>query len=320
LTGVASEDLRRAFGVGFVSEVVLPALPVADQAPTDPTRVVLADPAQLDAAWPEHEAVRVVQEGEPGSPLERSADRHGTAGWRLRAGGFGEAIISADGRRVTAARGDATPERFERLLVGRVLPWTALVRGLEIFHAAAVTLDQGAVLLVGPSGVGKTSLAVQLTLAGAAFLTDDVLAVDRDGDGRLRAHPGARLAGLRAAERDRLSTGDRSALGALRELDDKSWATLPASGTAGGVPFRAICFITRPTDPDPTEPELEPLAQPSAEPLLASTFVTSVRTPARLANLLDVCADLATSVPWYRVRVTPGRDARSLAGLLADAV
>jgi hypothetical protein len=305
---VAEPDLRRAFGVGFVSELALPALPAAVSEPSDPTRITLAQPAELDAAWPAHEAVRV----------QRSADRHDEAGWRLRAGGFGEAIITADGRGIVAARGNATPERFERLMIGRVLPWTALVRGLEIFHAAAVTLDGGAVVLIGPSGAGKTSLAVRLALAGGGFLTDDVLAVDRDSDGGLRAHPGARLAGLRGAERERLTAGELAALGSLRELDDKAWATLPAA--TGPAPVRAICFVTRPTDSDPAGPELERLAQPSAEPLLASTFVTSVRTPARLANLLDVCAALAVSIPWYRVRVRPGRDARALAGTLRDAL
>jgi hypothetical protein len=315
---MAAQDLRRAFGVGFVSELALPALPADGQAPADPTRIVLAEPAELAAAWPAHGAVRVLQEGEPDSPLARSADRHDEAGWRLRAGGFGEAIISADGRTVAAARGEATPERFERLLIGRVLPWTALVRGLEIFHAAAVTLDGGAVLLIGPSGAGKTSLAVQLALAGGGFLTDDVLAVDRDRTGALRAHPGARLAGLRPTERDRLGDDDRSALGPLRELDDKAWATLPAAD--GPSALRAICFVTRPAGSEPAGAELERLTQPSAEPLLASTFVTSVRTPARLANLLDVCADLAATVPWYRVRVRPGRDARALAGALRGAL
>jgi hypothetical protein len=81
--------------------------------------------------------------------------------------------------------------------------------------------------------------------------------------------------------------------------------------------LRAICFVTRPRD---AGPEIERMTEPSAEPLLASTFVTSVRTAARLANLLDVCADLAATVPWYRVRVRPGRDARSLAAVIAASV
>jgi hypothetical protein len=307
-------DLRRAFGVDFASALALPALPAVVDPPADPTRIALGTPAELQAAWPAQGATRVVQEGDPGSPLERTGDRHDTAGWRLRARGYGEAIISADGRAVTAARGEATAERFERLLVGRVLPWTALVRGLEVFHAAAVSLDGGAVLLIGPSGAGKTSLAVQLVLAGAGFVTDDVLAVDRDAGGALRAHPGARLAGLRASEQARLQAGERTALGPLRTLDDKAWATLPAA--AGPIPVRAVCFVTRPLDSDPSLPAVQRLREPTAQPLMASTFVTSVQTPARLANLLEVCADLAATVPQYRVRVQPDRDARSLAELL----
>jgi hypothetical protein len=308
-------DLRRAFGVGFVSDLALPALPAATDPLLDPTRITLATPSELEAAWPAQGATRVVQEGEPGSPLERTGDHHETAGWRLRARGYGEAIIAPDGRTVAAAPSGATPGRFERLLIGRVLPWTALVRGMEVFHAAAVSVDGGAVLLIGPSGAGKTSLAVQLVLAGAGFLTDDVLAVDRDAGGALRAHPGARGAGLRASEQARLQARERTALGPLRALDDKAWATLPAA--VGPFAVRAVCFVTRPPDSDATLPALERLREPSAQPLMASTFVTSVQTPARLANLLEVCADLAATVPQYRVRVQPDRDARSLAGLLS---
>ena len=312
-------SLHRAFGLTFAGDAALSTLPVWDGGSDsdldsdsgsgsgsgsdldldDATRVrMLAPSAELP--WPTDGAERILQEGAPGSPLERFAERHPDAGLRLFAAGFGEAVISADGRLVTGLPREERPGRFERLLVGRVLPWTALVRGLEVLHAAAVTIEGRAVLLIGQSGAGKTSVALRLVLAGAEFLTDDVLAVDRDPGARLRAHPGALVAGLRAAERARLATAQRAALGPLRELDDKAYATLgPRPEPA---PLGAVFFLTRPQ----TEggPLVERLARPPAELLLASTFVLSVRSPARLANLLELCADIAAAVPQYRVRIT----------------
>jgi hypothetical protein len=305
-------SLRRAFGLALDCDTELPALPALDGVADDePTRVRLGSSPE-GLVWPVDGSERIVQEQDPGSPLERFAERHPEAGHRLFAAGFGEAIISADGRLVTGAPREERPGRFERLLVGRVLPWTALVRGFEVFHAAAVTIEGRAVVLIGQSGAGKTSLALRLLFAGAGFLTDDVLAVDRGPDGAPRAHPGARAAGLRPPERERLASDERELLGPLRMLDDKSYATLTPRSTP--APLGAVFFLTRPGDEPGGAGEVSGgplvarLERPPAELLLASTFVLSVRTPDRLVNLLELCADIAASVPQYRVRITPEVD------------
>ncbi|HXV87237.1 MAG TPA: hypothetical protein VD793_11080 [Gemmatimonadales bacterium] len=48
-------------------------------------------------------------------------------------------------------------------------------------HAAGVIVGPGAVLLVGPEGAGKTSLAFHLSRAGRAVLTDDVTVILSSG-------------------------------------------------------------------------------------------------------------------------------------------
>lgn len=59
--------------------------------------------------------------------------------------------------------------------------WTASARGRAPLHAAALTAgDQGAVLLAGTSGVGKTTLVAEEAAAGGSAIGDN-LAV---GDGR----------------------------------------------------------------------------------------------------------------------------------------
>lgn len=309
-------SLRSAFGLALDCETELPALPELTGTAEGATHVRLTDGEA--PPWPAGEGERIVQEDEPGSPLERFAERHPDAGHRLYAAGFGEAVISADGLLVTGMPREEVPGRFERLLVGRVLPWAALVRGLEVFHAATVTIDGRAVVLIGQSGAGKTSLALRLLLSGAGFLTDDVLAVDRGPNGQPRAHAGARVAGLRAPEQERLAVAERDALGPLRVLDDKAYATLVPAPTP--APFGAVFFLTRPTADRHRGPLVERLELPAAELLLSSTFVLSVRTPARLANLLELCADIAAAVPQYQVRIGSGSDSARTAEAIRTAL
>ncbi len=51
-------------------------------------------------------------------------------------------------------------------------------RGLIRLHAAAVGLDGAAVVLPGPMGAGKSTLAAGLVRRGLGYLTDEVVAVD----------------------------------------------------------------------------------------------------------------------------------------------
>jgi HPr kinase/phosphorylase len=62
-------------------------------------------------------------------------------------------------------------------------------------HATAVALSGRAVLLRGPSGSGKSDLALRLIDAGARLVADDRVELRPDG-GRLLAEPPAALRGL----------------------------------------------------------------------------------------------------------------------------
>ncbi len=53
--------------------------------------------------------------------------------------------------------------------------------GLWLLHAAAVVHERGAWILVGPSGVGKSTLALALAAAGLAYLSDEYVGIDGSG-------------------------------------------------------------------------------------------------------------------------------------------
>ena len=85
-------------------------------------------------------------------------------------------------------------------------------RGRVPLHASAVAIDGRGLVICGPAGAGKSSLAAALVSAGARLISDDltVLAADVPGAPRLkcgrpgvRLHPGvATMLGFRRGEPD----------------------------------------------------------------------------------------------------------------------
>ena len=82
-----------------------------------------------------------------------------------------EAFLIAES--VGALPGWTRPEPFRNLLA-----WWLSGRGLLLAHSAAVSTDDGAVLLVGPSGSGKSSTALACLAAGMGYLGDDYVVVN----------------------------------------------------------------------------------------------------------------------------------------------
>jgi hypothetical protein len=297
----------RAFGLEIEASFEAPGLPPASGPPVGRrTQLDLVSEEGIDSDWPAGAATRVLEERfDDGGPA-RTIDVHPRRGYRLYARHFGLARISPTGEHVECAPPPDEPWSWQRFLVGRVLPWAAVLRGYEAFHASAVAFDGRAVAFVGPTGAGKTSLAVQLVYRGGEFMTDDVLALGSD-EGGLLAHPGAGIASVRPAERATIPDERWNALGQELGHSVKTYVELPRAE----LPLRlaALYFLEREDGAT-----VEPLERLDPRLLLASTFVLGVQTPERLRNQLDVCAALAREVPMFRLRVATGMAAERLAG------
>lgn len=198
----------------------------------------------------------------------------------IRATSWGLARISDGASHIACAppsRGGAA--RFGRFAVAQVLPFAALLHGREVFHASVVDPGGGAVLLTGPSGTGKTTVAAAWRSQGAAFVADDVAAVTLDA-GRPLVHPGPGMASSR---------------------DGEGWHPVPRVQEVR--PVRAVVLLRRAGQAGRVR-----VAAPAgrlAPLLLGSTFNAAWHKRDRALRQLDACEALGREAQVLEV-TTPG--------------
>jgi hypothetical protein len=275
-------------------------------------QVDLSVGSEADAEWLEDATPISDERTEDGGVLFRIT--RGDRGYGFSGQRYGTAIVSPQASRVWGAPGDGGMEDWQRFLIAQVLPFAAVLRGLEVFHASAVAVDGRAAAFLGPSGAGKTSIAMALCRLGASFLTDDVLVVERDGE-RLLAHPGAPVAGIAKEEVERLRS--RQSLDDATILNsDPREAMVRVTPQRDAVPLQAIFVLDRRPEAPP-EPRFEQVTEPQV--LLSATFNLVLLDGSRLEALLDVCSLAATGMV-ERVVVGQGTDASTLAEALAERI
>jgi hypothetical protein len=305
------EPLRtHAFGIEIDSTFQAPGLP-AGSADLPRVRLELGSDEEIAERWDDEGSERLEQETLSASrnTPDRTIDRAKNGDYLLYARHFGTALISPSGDRVVCAPPAVAAWRWQRFLVGRVLPWAALLRGRELLHGSAVRIGDQAIAVLADSGFGKTSLAARLMLHGAGFITDDVLALS-DEVGHLVAHPGPAILALRPAEREALEPGQRRRLGRVLGRSGKTYIAVERER----APLRlgALYFL----DHRSAEGDIQFVQGVDPKRLLGSAFIAGVDSRRRLVGLLDLCARLGAEVPIWRV----GADYQAGAGPLAEAI
>jgi HPr kinase/phosphorylase len=274
----------RAFGIELRANFRVPGVlerssgRAVNRAGTRHVELQLRDAGVADSDWPAGISERTFElRGSDNNPVF-TIDHEPDAGYRVWIAGLGQCVIGSRGDGIVCS-----PPRGRyrwHLLVGQGLPIAAALQGLEVLHASAVALGSTCAAFVAPSGTGKTSLALHLLAHGAAFLADDVLALEAGGDALL-AHPGIGLAHAPQADRR-----------------PKRYVTVDLP--LAPVPLGAVYFLERTQDVE--LPEISPVDPPDPILLLGSTFVSHVPTAARLITQLDICSRIARTVPLFRVR------------------
>jgi hypothetical protein len=280
----------QAFGLSIESEFPIPGLRQDDPARTGerPLAMELRSPATLDDR---RLGERVCERWE-GDRVSLGIDLT-EAGYRFVVTGVGLFELSADGRRLSCTPVPAAGWEWRRYLIGQVLPFAALLQGLEVFHASAVEIDGRVLAISGASGLGKSTLALQLYLAGAGFVADDVLALE-ERDGTVIAHAGVAMTKFR-----------RWTTSGLLEI------RRPVSPVREPLPLGAFCLLRASED---GEFRLTDVAA-DARQLLGSTFNMVVADDGRLSAHLGVCAAVAAQARILHAHMPPRVDAATAAAL-----
>ena len=282
----------RAFGLSIQSEFAIPGLRQNGPAPVGerPLAMEIRPSATLD----ERQTGERVCERWQGDRVTLGIDRT-DAGYRFVVTGVGLFELAADGRRVSCCPVPAAGWEWRRYLIGQVLPFAALLQGLEVFHASAVEIDGRVLAISGPSGLGKSTLALELYLAGAGFVTDDVLALE-ERDGAVLAHAGVAMTKVRRRTADGLLEVRR-----------------PVRPVQAPLPLGAFCLLSGSEDDDFRLTE----AVPDARQLLGATFNMVIADGSRLTAHLGICAAVAAQARILHAEMPTTVDAATAADLRA---
>jgi hypothetical protein len=181
--------------------------------------------------------------------------------------------------------------------VRRLLPYLGALAGRTVLHAASVAFRRGAVLLVGASGVGKSTLASALDADGHPLLGDDHVAIELRGDGAVVAHPS--FPHVEVAEETRVAfRSDAAAASGKIPLPLRT----PPSGPREVM---EVCFLAR--GDGPVRSALEPAEV--ARRLLLDVLFTADPADAREGEArLDEAIAISERVPAATLTLPQGLD------------
>jgi hypothetical protein len=249
---------------------------------------------------------------EDGGRLLLYASHGGERVWSLR--------VSGDGRSIEVRwRGPVELADIAAFVEITGLPTALALRGVPMLHGCAVDTGGAAILVLGPGGAGKSTVAAAAVARGSALLTDDIAALDRTGD-HVRVHPGGTQLRMNEDTAEALgwARAELRRVFATPTLPPKLFARLSrADGSlcAGARRVAAIFVLGERRSRSMTINRLAPSAALPA--LLRNTFGERAVDARARAPLLPFWARLAREVPVHAV-VPP--DSLAMAPSLVDAL
>lgn len=202
--------------------------------------------------WPAADPVTIRVHVQPGPelrgpPVQVAARLRGRWGLSLRAPGV-RAVAHA-GRRAATARVTTgmlqQRAHFRYAVLEAMTLFIVSAHDRQPLHAAAVTRGGTALLLAGPSGVGKSTLAYAALRAGLGVLSEDCVYLQEAPVPRVWGLPGFVHLHLDAV---RWFPELRGVSARLRNAGDLKLA-VPSRGAVAGVERAGVCLLRRGTRP-----------------------------------------------------------------------
>ncbi len=200
-----------------------------------------------------------------------------------------------------------TLEDAATYLLGPIMGFVMLLRGVVCLHASAIAIADEAIALVGPAGSGKSTTAAAFSDRGYSVLAEDVVTLDDRADHFLvrPSYPCIRLwpASVKALY------GTETHLRKLTPNWDKRYLDLNERFQRQALPLAAIYQIGKRRD-DTAAPFIEPLDKSAGlMSLIANTYATKLMDKQMRAREFELLTRILNHVPLRRVtpHADPGR-------------
>ena len=220
-----------------------------------------------------------------------------------------EFVVDHSGTKIWASWSPPlTIEDTATYLLGPIIGFVMLLRGIISLHASAVVSRSEAVALVGPAGSGKSTTAAAFSTRGFHVLADDVVTLDDRRDHFLvrPAYPCIRLwpASVKTLY------GSESHLPLLTPNWDKRYLDLTGRFPTKSVPLSAIYVFGERRD-ESDAPFVQALDRTDALlSLIANTYTNYLIDKNMQARQFDLLTRVLANVPVRRV--IPHADPRRL--------
>ena len=235
--------------------------------------------------------------------LARDGVEHLGEGWLIKKRGVADfEVIGGRQIRIWPATG-ATQKDIEIFLFGQVWATLCHQRGLLPLHASAITTKIGIVAFSGPSGAGKSTTAALMGSLGYEFITDDILPISFNREGkpgawpylrRLKLHDDAIVQlGLTPAESVSEKLDSEKYFVCPKKIADQKWTKLDRIYLLEKDSANSRSLIDQITGAE------------AVRALVDLTFYLDfVLDSGRIRDHLALCTRLASMIPIYRLRIS----------------
>lgn len=216
-----------------------------------------------------------------------------------------EFVIDRDGTEVWAEWSDPlTLEDTATYLLGPVMGFVMLLRGVVCLHASAIAIGDEAIALVGPAGSGKSTTAAAFSDLGYKILAEDVVTLD-DREDYFLVRPGYPCIRLWPAAVTALY-GPEAQLPKLTPNWEKRYLDLSEKFQPQPVRLAAIYLLGERSDAE-SAPFVETLDRAEGlMSLVANTYATKLMDKQMRAREFELLTRVLRHVSLRRV--TPSSD------------
>src|SRR5215208_2650145 len=292
------------YGLGVVANQTIPGVPASLTA-ADDLRITFGSlPSSVNAVSATQIETYVADyKDECGNPVLRvfREDKY----YRFSYADRTEFLIDQAGTEIWAQWPEPlTLEDATTYLLGPIMGFVMLLRGIVCLHASAIAVGEEAIALVGPAGSGKSTTAAAFSDRGYSILAEDVVTLDDRVDHFLvrPAYPCIRLwpASVKALY------GNETQLPRLTPNWDKRYLDLKERFQRQPLPLAAIYMLSERRE-DAAAPFVEPLDKSEGlMSLVANTYATKLMDKQMRAREFELLTRLLNKVPLRRV--TPHSD------------